>query len=340
MPSCSRAMTENRTITVYGASGHTGRFVVSELLRRGWTPVLAGRDPAKLGQGDLEVRAAAVDDPAALDRALAGAAAVINCAGPFFHTAGPVVDAALRAGVPYLDVAAEIEANVDTFARYDGPARSAGVVVVPAMAFFGGLGDLLATAALGDWVATDEITIAYALDSWRPTDGTRASGQVSRQRREGRRVVYTAGRLTYTGDPAPAPEEWDFPPPIGRQPVVPEFTMADSVTIPRHVSVPEIQTYMSLAAVADVTDPDLPALPGGPSSQTFLVDVVARNGAEERRAVAAGRDIYAISAPLVVEAAERVLSGEVDAVGALTAAQAFPAEDFLEALPMEVRVGR
>ena len=35
-------------VTVYGAYGHTGRFIVRELLKRGWTPVLAGRDAAKL----------------------------------------------------------------------------------------------------------------------------------------------------------------------------------------------------------------------------------------------------------------------------------------------------
>lgn len=55
-------MTANRSITVYGASGHTGQFVVSELHRRGWTPVPSGRDPAKLraavavGHGELELR--------------------------------------------------------------------------------------------------------------------------------------------------------------------------------------------------------------------------------------------------------------------------------------------
>ena len=33
---------------VYGATGHTGRFVVAELLERGFTPVLSGRDGARL----------------------------------------------------------------------------------------------------------------------------------------------------------------------------------------------------------------------------------------------------------------------------------------------------
>ena len=56
-----------------------------------------------------------------LDHALDGSAAVINCAGPFRWTAAPVIEAALRAGIPYLDVAAEIEAVADTFAHYDEP---------------------------------------------------------------------------------------------------------------------------------------------------------------------------------------------------------------------------
>ncbi|AZK92769.1 hypothetical protein B7R87_01885 [Streptomyces tsukubensis] len=52
---------------------------------------------------------------------------------------------------------------LDTFAHYRDRAREAGAVIVPAMAFFGGLGDLPATAAMGDWTAADEAHIAYAL---------------------------------------------------------------------------------------------------------------------------------------------------------------------------------
>ena len=33
-------------VAVYGASGHTGRFVVKELGRRGFTPIAIGRDEA------------------------------------------------------------------------------------------------------------------------------------------------------------------------------------------------------------------------------------------------------------------------------------------------------
>ena len=123
----------------------------------------------------------------ALDLALHGADTVINCAGPFAATATPVIESAIRVGIPYLDVTAKLEVVTGTFAGYG----EAGIPIVPAVAFYGGLGDLLATAAMGDWPVADHLTIAYALSSWRPTPGTRATGRVSAQRRNGRRIART-----------------------------------------------------------------------------------------------------------------------------------------------------
>ncbi|SDM80339.1 trans-acting enoyl reductase family protein [Polaromonas sp. JS666] len=333
-------MTSNKTVAVYGAYGHTGRFVVSELRRRGWTPILSGRDAGKLQvfgteNPGLELRPASVDEPASLDRALAGAAAVINCAGPFASTSAPLIEAAMRARIPYLDVAAEIEANIDTFNLFADRAREAGIVVVHAMAFYGGLGDLLATAAMGDWTYADEISIAYGLDSWRPTPGTLIAGQVSKQRRDGRRVVFADGKIAYTTEAAPA-TEWTFPAPLGKQPVIAEFTMADTVTISRHIKAPRIHSYMTAVAVRDLTDPN-PQAPvasdeSGQSPQTFVLEVLARRGGEERRAIARGRDIYAFTAPLVVEAMARVVAGQVKGAGVFTAGEAFDARDFLASL--------
>lgn len=312
-------------VTVYGATGHTGRFVVAELASRGYRPVPAGRDLDTLRTAHpvLDVRAASVDDPAALDRALAGSAAVINCAGPFATTAAPVIEAALRAGVPYVDVAAEIEANVDTFAAY---ATHAGPPILPAMAFYGGLGDLLVTTAMGDWTSADEAHIAYGLSSWHPTPGTRAAGAVSTTRRNGRRVRYTAGRLQYHDDPLPT-TTWPFP--SGPRPVIAEFTMTDVVTIPTHLAIPEIRTYMSVEAARDLATPDSPP---PDSSQTFTVDAQVRSGPTTRRATATGRDIYAITAPLAAEAVHRILTGQTTTAGVASAGALFDAPDFLRSL--------
>ncbi|MER7951807.1 saccharopine dehydrogenase NADP-binding domain-containing protein [Streptomyces sp. NPDC096079] len=333
-------MGSGQQVVVFGAYGHTGRFVVAELLDRGFAPVLSGRDAARLGalaahHGGLAVRPATVDDPASLDRALVGAAAVVNCAGPFAVTGAPVIEAALRAGIPYVDVAAEIEANADTFARFTDRARAAGTVIIPAMAFYGGLGDLLATAALGDRTAADEVHVAYGLSSWHPTAGTLAAGRVSRERRGGRHLRFTGGRLEHHDD-ASAVVDWTFPAPLGTRPVIGEFTMADVVTVPSHLEVPEVRTYMAVDAARDLSAPD-PAAPTavderGRSAQTFLVDVRVRSGGAERRAVAAGRDIYAVSAPLAVEAVHRVLTGRTRTTGVASAGAMFDAADFLHAL--------
>ena len=332
--------TTGQTVAVFGAYGHTGRFVVARLRELGFVPVASGRDADKLrslaaAHPGLDVRTASVDDPASLDRALDGAAAVVNCAGPFATTAAPVIEAALRAGIPYVDVAAEIEANVDTFAHFGDRARATGAVIVPAMAFYGGLGDLLATAAMDDWASADEVHIAYGLNSWHPTDGTRAAGAVSRERRNGRHVRYANGQLEYHDQASPT-LKWLFPDPMGTRAVIGDFTMADAVTIPSHLPVPTVHSYMTTEAAGDLATPDTPAPTPvdehGRSAQTFLVDVVVRSGDAERRGVARGQDIYAVTAPLAVEAVHRILTGRTRTVGVASAGEIFDAADFLRAL--------
>jgi saccharopine dehydrogenase-like NADP-dependent oxidoreductase len=333
-------------VVVYGATGHTGRFVVGELLERGFAPVVSGRDAARLEalageRGEVAVRPATVDDPYSLDRALAGAAAVINCAGPFAVTGGPVVEAALRAGIPYVDVAAEIEANVSMFADHAEAARRTGTPVVPAMAFYGGLGDLLVTAAAGEWTSADVAHIAYGLSSWHPTAGTRVAGQVSHERRSGRRVRFTGGALEYHDDKA-SEQDWLFPGPLGRRRVIAEFTMADVVTVPSHLTVPEVRTYMTVEAARDLAREDTPAPEAvdalGRSDQLFVVDVVVRADGVERRATARGQDIYAVTAPLAVEAVRRILAGHTRTTGMASAGAMFDAADFLRALAPRLSV--
>jgi len=103
---------------------------------------------------------------------------------------------------------------------------------------------------------------------------------------------------------------------------------------------------MTRAAVDDLSRPDVSppeaADGSGRSAQTFLVEVVVRRGGEERRAAASGRDIYAISAPLVVEAARRVVTGLVETPGSFSAGEAFDARDFLTSLspePLSIELG-
>lgn len=327
-----------RTVAVFGAAGHTGRFVVRELLSRGLTPIAIGRDASRLRAAGLaepgvDCREASAEDAQALDRALAGAAAVINCAGPFLDTAEAVASAALRAGIHYLDVTAEQPSAQATFETFDAAAREAGVAVIPAMGFYGGFADLLVTAAMGDWDSADEIRIGIALDSWLPTQGTRTTGA----RNTAKRLVISDGRLEPLPQPA-AEAAWTFPAPFGGQNVV-ELPFSEVVLIARHLRTRELHTYLNDLALRDIrnpsTPPPTPADETGRSAQQFAVEATVRRGDATRRIVAQGRDIYAVSAPLVCEAVQRVLAGEIRDIGAQAPGAVFDAPDFLAALAPE-----
>lgn len=320
------------SVAVYGAGGHTGRFIVAELQRRGLSAVAVGRDAAKLPV-DAPARVAAIDDADALARAFAGCSVVINAAGPFLDTAAPVVAAALQAGAHYLDVTAEQPSALDTFERFDAAARAAGVAVIPAAGFYGGLADLLATALVGDGGTIDELTVAVALDRWWPTEGTRKTGE----RNHAARLIVDDHRLAAMPLPA-ATSRWTFGARHGEQEVV-ELPFSEIITISRHLQARSLRSYLSHASLQEIRDAATPPPAAqdaqGRSAQRFEMVVRARQGDAQRTAAASGQDIYAVSAPLVVEAAARMLRPGFDRRGALALAQAFDARDFLAALSPE-----
>jgi len=323
-------------VAVFGATGHTGGFVAAELLRRGVAPVLVGRRAGGLeavqgaaGQA-LDTRIASIADPESLDRAFHDADVVINCAGPFLDTARPVIEAALRSRSSYLDVTAEQASALDTFERFDDAAREAGIVVLPAMAFYGGLADLMATALLDGWEHADTLEIGIALDRWMPTLGTRLTGK----RNTAPRLVVADGRLVPLAEPAPQGVR-EFPAPFGRQDVI-AVPLSEIITVSKHLRIANVNTFINLAPVQDLRDPDTPppeaADAYGRSDQVFVLDAIASRGDQRRRATARGRDIYAVTAPIVVEAAVRILDGRAKATGARAAGELFDARDFLDAL--------
>ena len=326
-----------RRIILYGAAGHTGAFVAAEMARRGWNAVLAGRDINKLApiaaRYGARAREVEVTEPAGLDALLSGAHALINAAGPFGDTAPPLIEAAIRSQIPYLDVTAEPFVAKEMFETYDRPAREAGIIVAPAFGFFGALGDLLVSGTRDDWDGADRIDLAFALDRWKPTKGTRLAGQ----RRAGRRLVQAGGRFEVRDPSQPVPMgHWTFDGAFGEQPMVGEFSTVDVVTITRHTRVGSIGTWINEAPLADLSEPATEGPEAvdesGRSAQRFAIEAVVHRGGEKRQARASGRDIYAITAPIICEAAEWILSGRARATGAASAAELFDARGFLTAL--------
>ncbi len=104
-------------IWILGGTGRSGRAVAAELLSRGLSPVLVGRDAARLDNAAANlaapartVVAASIEDTAA-EIQRQQPAVVINTVGPFTTTAGPIVRACLPSS-HYVDLANDLPAVV------------------------------------------------------------------------------------------------------------------------------------------------------------------------------------------------------------------------------------
>ena len=248
------ATNRNRTgsaqpgVAVFGAAGHTGRFVTAELLRRRMEPIAIARNPAALAAANFPehrvlCRQASIDNTESLERALDGAHAVIHCAGPFLETAEAVASSALRADIHYPDVSAEQASAQAVLEKFDIPAREAEVTLVPAMGFYGGFADLLVTAALRGRNRADSIDVMIGPDSWHPAKGTRMTGQ----KNTARRMVLADGQLAPLPLP-PAEREWEFGHPPGHPGMV-EVPFSEIILISRHVKTGELHTWLSRVAL-------------------------------------------------------------------------------------------
>lgn len=326
-------MLEKQRVAVIGANGHTGRFVLQALKDKGLLPVGLVRRPLNSSSNseEADVRFVDIGDSASLDRALEGVSAVINCAGPFLDTSRQIIGAALRAKVPYLDLTAEQATVLDIARTCDQLAKSADVVVLPAMAFFGGLADLLASAVMHDWKNADDISVGVALDYWHPTRGTRLTGE----RNTAPRLVVRGNELVPVPNPPPS-RQWDFPEPFGSVPVA-CVVLSEVITISSHIKVTNLTSYMNDRPLQDLRDqttpPPMAATASGRSNQNFVMEVYVRRDDRVRMARATGKDIYAVSAPLIVEACSRLLSTPSRyAAGVRSPGDIFNAQDFLASL--------
>ena len=163
---------------LYGATGHTGALIAQHARERGHRPMLAGRNvpaiTALAERLDLPHRAVALDDLAALTAALADADLVLDAAGPFLHTAAPLAEACLAAGVHYLDIGNELQVFL-TLYDLDQRARRAGVAIIPGAGF-----GVVATNCLARYVSdavggAEQLEVGTQAASAQPGPGGAAS---------------------------------------------------------------------------------------------------------------------------------------------------------------------
>lgn len=150
-------------LLIYGATGYTGRLIVDEAKARGLRPVLGGRNESKLAElaerTGWDYRVVQLADAPALDKVLGDIKVVLHAAGPFSETSRAMVDACLRTGVHYLDIAGEIEV-IEGLAQRHSEARRRRIMVMPGVGFDVVPSDCLAAHVAGRLPSARRLSLA------------------------------------------------------------------------------------------------------------------------------------------------------------------------------------
>lgn len=324
-------------LTLYGASGFTGRLVAAEADRRGLPLLLAGRRREALEAlaGELavpaEVALADARDPEALASLAARSAVLVTTVGPYARWGRPVVEAALSGGCHYVDVSGET-AFLAWVHEQSGRAAAAGVTLCPGFGFDGVPGDLLAGLAAGGQAVTSA-RVGYLVRSGRMSAGTARSALG---------IAATGGAAWSDGRVVAEPvgaDHWrvPFPPPIGPRGAV-SVPAPEVVTVGRSTGAATVRGYLVVTGAAlaprvagplgalvrgaartpawSLLELAVDALPNGPdptarrrTRAAVLAEV--RGPGWTRRAEARLADVYGATAVVAVDVAARLLGGDV-----------------------------
>jgi short subunit dehydrogenase-like uncharacterized protein len=314
---------------LYGAAGYTGTLIAQLALKLGHRPVLAGRSAPpvtalaeKLG---LPHRVMTLDDPAALSAALAGLDLVLNAAGPFLHTAAPLAEACLRAGVHYLDIGNELQV-FRTLYELDRRAQDAGVTIMP-----GAGSGVVATNCLARYVS-DAVGGAAVLEVATRAATAQQGPGVAATRREN--MPY-GGWIRQAGHLEPSP--------LGSGIIT--IPLPDGPCLIMPLPTGDLEAAFQATGAADITAygavPADPAAAGNPAASGPVADAppayrsfgwaraCGSDGATAEAWLQTGES-YAFTATSSIRAVEEALARSLS--GALSPAAAFGA-DFVLSIP-------
>ncbi len=147
-----------KPVVVYGASGYTGRLICEYLREYNVPFTAAGRDEGRL-KSSMESNVAGIEtadyeivqcdgSPEALAELFAGATVVCNTVGPFSQLGPAVVEAALAAGVHYLDTTGEQDWLITCDDKYAASYAEKGLLLAPGVAQMYTTGEIAAEVAL------------------------------------------------------------------------------------------------------------------------------------------------------------------------------------------------
>ena len=294
---------------IYGATGYTGRMAAQHAAAAGLDPILGGRDSGRLAKLAAELgvasRAFGLNDTVALDKSLSDVSVLLNCAGPYARTAEPLMTAAIRTRVHYLDIAAELD-SYHLAETLDEQAAATGVLLLP-----GSGGSVAMLGCLAGHAAervADPVGIRIALHV--AGSMSRGSAISAAENLTTESLMRVDGKIA-----SRSPDdvrELDF----GNGPVTcSPVTLPDLVTIWHATNIPNIETFVHVSGDA-FPQGDPAALPDGPTAEQRLADRYHAAAEVEGEDGAIARSVldtvngYTFTPMAAAEAARRVLSGE------------------------------
>jgi short subunit dehydrogenase-like uncharacterized protein len=343
-------------ITLFGATGYTGRLVAQALSRPSAAlPLrLAGRSAEKLARlADslpesppwLVADATRSDTLPALFQ---DTRVLVNCAGPFTELGEPVVAQAALNRVHYLDTTNEL-GFVYRMRSYETLARQNGAAIVPACGFEVALADC-AVAVLADEETqpVDEVSVVYDI---------RGSGSSFGSRRSAIQSLATSWLGYREGgwvEAIPCRETRRVQLPDGQRRVL-SFPSSEIVTVPSHVSARQVTTWLAVSwhAVfwAPMLIPIFAWLARGPlgrlveaavsqvfpppdvglrSQAPFAIQVEVRRGDSRQTMTMTGFGVYDLTAKIIAYAAEQLAQPDYDRAGILAPAAALDPQALLD----------
>ena len=321
------------TLLIYGATGYTGRLAARHAKKLGLDFMIAGRvsSPKTLElASELKVshRLFDTNQPRDIDAALNGISVLLNCAGPFFRTAEPLILACIRNQVHYLDIAAELD-SYRLVEKTDAEAKSAGVMLLPGCGGSVAMLGCLAAHVLRRVKNPTHMDISlYVAGTMSRGSAISASENMTAeclQRLNGKLVQQRASDSIWL----------DYDNGRGNLESYP-VTLPDLITIWKSTGVPNIRTFVHAGGDAFPSG-DLSQLPDGPTEEQreatpyhAVVEVTAEYGTTAR-GILHTLNGYTFTGLASVEAARRVLGGSAKA-GFQTPALMF-GEGFLDAIP-------
>ena len=243
-------------ITLFGATGYTGSLIAAVLERENLAFRIAGRSEDKLKQLSSSLPShpswivADAEQPSMLGALLTDTQLLINCVGPFTDLGERVLSLAAVAGIHYLDTTNEL-GYVYRAQTYHALAQRSHAAIVPACAFEVALADcaaaLLAQSASFKCETAD---VVYHLSGRGASRGTRLSALRSLATSW---FAYTEG--VWKGEVPGRKRKW-FNLLAGRLPAL-AFPSSESVTIPAHIAVQQIDTWMTGSPISTFFAPTL-----------------------------------------------------------------------------------